>query len=185
MKLTMPWTAPEIHLNGVGGKLDDVRQALGREVDQLADVGSQAATAARDTSTHAGEVVQKVLAQRARDLGSHVQSMGHDLRQMRLTTEPRRKGRDVLPGLALLGGLGAGFGAGLALTYFLDPDRGRDRRTLLRDRLTKLTRLGRQTVADTARGFRNRSVGVMDEPREIVQPDSHERAAEGIPVPIG
>ena len=235
MKLTMPWNATEAHHNGMSGTLDDVRQALGKEVDHLAhvaaqlghnigqqakvvshDAGAAAATAPRDTSRGTGTVARQILdgaaalgptiarmsRRRVRDVGHDVQSLGQELRRVRLTTEPRRTRPDMMPGIYLLGG----FGAGLALMYFLDPSRGRRRRALLRDRLTKWTRVGRETATGRARDVRNRTVGVMAEARkavsgavegaaqgseaetatyETVQRSTEEYTPEGTRVPIG
>jgi len=231
MKLTMPWTATEVHSNGIGSTIDEVRQALTKEVDHLAnvatqlrrelgdqtskvghDAGAQATTTAQDASRNAGALGRQLLAGaaaigpqlamlgrgRMRDLGRNVQTLGKDLRHVRLTTEPKRTGPDLVPGICLLGG----FGAGLALMYFLDPDRGRRRRVLLGDRLAKLTRFGRATAVDKATDFGNRTVGVMAEARRAVttgigiEPEpseletstyelTQEAASEGTRVPIG
>jgi len=63
-------------------------------------------------------------------------AVARDLRHVRLTTQPKQTKPDFMPGISLL----AGFGAGLALMYFLDPERGRARRNILRDKLTVWTR---------------------------------------------
>lgn len=198
MKLTMPWTATDRHLNGATDKLDDVRQAVGREVDHIAQVASQlgrdadaqAEEVAHDAGKQTGAVVnrlmgtaatlgptialmgrQKVrgLSQQAQtlshDVGQQASTLGHELRQVRLTTEPRQSGQS---GIALLGGLGIGVGAGIALMYLLDPERGKDRRRMLMDRLTKWTRAGRDAAAEKASAFADRTVGVMSDLRNSV-----------------
>jgi ABC-type transporter Mla subunit MlaD len=209
MKLTMPWTATNGHLNGATDKLEDVRNALGREVDHLAQVAGQVGreattqveSVAHDTGKQTGAVVnrlvetaaalgptiavlgrQKVrglgkqaqtlthdLGQQAQtlthDLGQQAQTLGHDLRQVRLTTQPQRSGRS---GIALLGGLGIGVGTGIALMYLMDPERGKDRRRMLLDRLAKWTRAGRDAAAEKASAFADRTVGVMSDLRQSV-----------------
>ena len=189
MRLTMPWT--------------DVRGALGKEVDQLALFGAQAATVARSGSANTGAVVQKLVdsaaivapqvaalgRQRVRDLGHDVQLLGHDLRQIRLTTAPRavpttRPAIAVLAGVGV--GLGAGIGVGLTLMYLLDPEKGKQRRVQLRERVTGWARRRRTVAAETA-DFQSRTVGVMAERRtEVPTPEMAEEATrEGLRVPVG
>lgn len=55
-------------------------------------------------------------------------------------------------GLALLGGLGLGAG----LMYFLDPDRGQKRRTMLRDSLTHTNEAAGKTARDLHRRHENK-----------------------------
>jgi hypothetical protein len=189
MNLTIPLTDTKVDTNGVADKLDDVRKALSNEADQLADVaaqiskdvGKQASGAASHASSNAGSFIDQIwrsagdLAssiaasgrRSASDLGRDVQTLGEDLRKVRITTEPKNTGPDLKPAIALLGGVTSG----LALMYFLDPDRGRRRRALLRDQLTKWTRLGRERAAGTAKDFRNRTVGVMHEAQRAVMRD--------------
>ena len=183
MRLTMPWTAGEVHHNGVSSAMEDVRQQLGREVDHLAhvaaqlgrDIGQQAksATAARDTSKDAGTRARQLL-EGATALGPAIAFMGRrrmrELRQVRLTTEPKQTRRNSRPGLALVAGLAIGVEVGLALMYFLDPDRGRRRRVLLGGQLAKWTRIGRQTATERAKLFTSRTVGVMAEARRPLEP---------------
>lgn len=193
MKLTIPLIDNEVDThtvtNGVADKIDDVRKLLSNEADQLAvvasqvgkDVGAQASQAASQASTNAGGFIDQIwrsagqLAnsiaaggrRSASDLGRDVQTIGDDLRKVRLTTEPRKTGPDLMPAIALLGGVTTG----LALMYFLDPDRGRRRRALLRDQLTRWTRIGRERASDTAKDFRDRTVGVMHEAQKAVRGD--------------
>jgi gas vesicle protein len=194
MKLTMPWTATNGHTNGAADKLDDVRKAIGNEVDHLAQVaaqmgreaGAQADTAARDVARDAqkqtgvamsrladlaatlGPTIAVMGRQKMRGLGQQAQTLGSELRQVRITTEPRRSGSGVLPGIALIGGLGIGVGAGMALMYLLDPQRGKLRRRRLMARLTEMTRAGREAAAQKANAFADRTVGVMSGVRDSV-----------------
>lgn len=63
--------------------------------------------------------------------------------------------------LALLAG--AGLGAGVM--FLLDPDRGKRRRALLRDKAIHLSRVGSCTVGKISRDIRNRAIGVASEVR--------------------
>jgi hypothetical protein len=192
MNLTMPWTASKGHANGAAEKIEDVRHAIGREVDHLAQVAAQMG---RDAGAHAEDVAHDVTRdaqkqtnvamsriaevaatigptiatlgrQKVRQATEQAQSLGKDLRQVRITTEPPRK--QGLPGIALLGGLGIGIGTGIAMMYLLDPERGRTRRALLRDKLVKWARISRETAEGKAKDLRNRTVGVMAEARKTV-----------------
>jgi hypothetical protein len=53
--------------------------------------------------------------------------------------------------------------AGAALMYFLDPDRGRRRRALVRDQLVRAAHLTGDAVDTTSRDVRNRARGVVAE----------------------
>ena len=81
----------------------------------IADVGAALASSSKQT---------------AKDLSKDANTVARDLRKVRITTEPKQTKPDTLPGITLL----AGFGTGIALMYFFDPERGRRRRTMLRDR---------------------------------------------------
>jgi len=59
---------------------------------------------------------------------------------------------------ALIVGAGAALGAGVM--YLLDPDKGRRRRALLGDKLSKAGRTGREQLARTARDATNRAKGL-------------------------
>ncbi|MDQ3817099.1 MAG: hypothetical protein M3362_05345 [Acidobacteriota bacterium] len=56
-----------------------------------------------------------------------------------------------------------GAAAGAALMYFLDPDRGRTRRALVRDKVVGVTNDIGDAVGKTARDLRNRARGVVAE----------------------
>ena len=139
------------------------------------DARAQAAVAAREVPIAAGVIAQQALrgaAQFGRDLG-------RDIRQWRITKEPPRqqRGPDVMPGVALL----AGVGSGLAIMYFFDPNEGRRRRALLRDQFTKWTRIGRETFAGKAKDVQNRAVGVVYEARKAVARQDVDQAPETVP----
>jgi hypothetical protein len=53
----------------------------------------------------------------------------------------------------------AGFGLGAALMYFLDPDRGRRRRGVAKDKLVHSTRVSVDALGTTGRDLANRAAG--------------------------
>lgn len=63
--------------------------------------------------------------------------------------------------LALITGVGLGAG----VMFLLDPDRGKRRRALLRDKAIRASRVGSCTVGKISRDLRNRAVGVASEIR--------------------
>lgn len=61
--------------------------------------------------------------------------------------------------LEVLGGIGLGAGT----MYLLDPDRGRRRRALVRDKFNRATHVVSREAGKTARDLRNRAQGVIAE----------------------
>ena len=120
------------------------------------DVGSQAASAAKDAPATAATLAQQAL--------RGASQLGRDLRKVRITTEEPKRGPDIMPGIALL----AGLGGGIALMYFLDPGEGRRRRALFRDQVTKWTGIGRRAVEGRAKDLSNRTAGLAHEARKAV-----------------
>jgi osmotically-inducible protein OsmY len=59
----------------------------------------------------------------------------------------------------------AGLGIGTGLMFLLDPDRGKRRRALLRDKCVWMARKTGETFEGTARDLRNRTQGMMSEVR--------------------
>lgn len=177
MNLTLPRNiTTEATANTAKRAIDDVRRLLSHETDRIAHVAEQLSREARMQQTKvlhdAGPQITTVARQlatsgrkTARDLGHDVKSLGGEMRHVRLTTEPRRSGPNLLPGLALVGGIGAGIG----LMYLLDPKSGARRRAALRDRIMQLMRIGSERATGTASEFRNRTVGVMDHARQTVR----------------
>jgi hypothetical protein len=183
--------------NGLATKWDEMQQALSEEADHIAQVASEmgreakarAADATDDASAAAtkhvahanswlsdvvGELLKAFAAagaalaingrKTANDVNRSAQSVAQEARKLRLTTEPVQTGPDFMPGISLL----AGFGAGAALMYFLDPDEGRRRRNTLRDQLTSWSRHASHVAAGTARDLGNRMQGQMYEARKDV-----------------
>jgi len=74
--------------------------------------------------------------------------------------------------LALITGVGVGAG----VMYILDPDRGRRRRALLRDKVIRYTHVSSETAGKISRDLRNRAIGVISELRgsfrDAAVPDS-------------
>lgn len=62
---------------------------------------------------------------------------------------------------------GAGLGAGLM--YLLDPDRGRRRRALMRDKGLRWSRKSRKFVGSTQRDFQNRTKGMGADDRVLAE----------------
>jgi hypothetical protein len=56
-----------------------------------------------------------------------------------------------------------GIGAGAALMYFLDPDRGNRRRALVRDKALSLNRRTRETIEGRMEDLGNRTKGLIHE----------------------
>jgi len=116
-----------------------------------AALGTAIALSGRKSAQDLGDNAQAV----AKDVGGNAQTLAKELRKVRVTTEPKKSGPDFAPGITLL----AGFGAGIALMYFLDPERGRSRRNLLRDKVTAWARQTTDTARGTMRDLSNRAQG--------------------------
>lgn len=127
-------------------------------VKHTQSAGSQALTAARDVPVGASTLAQQAL--------RGASQLGRELRTIRVTREPaaQDRGPDVMPGVALL----AGVGGGLALMYFWDPEQGRRRRALFRDQIGKWTRMGQKKASGKAADLRNRTAGIAHEARKAV-----------------
>jgi gas vesicle protein len=218
MNFTMPWTAQNGHSNvdkvatATTEKLEDVRAALGREADHLAQV---AAKMSREAGAHAENVASDVAhdaqkqtnvamnriadiaatlgptiatfgRQKMREASEQAQNLGQDLRHVRITTEPKRN--DALPAIAVIGGLGIGLGLGMAAAYLFDPERGALRRKVLSERLARLTRDTRAVAAEKANALRDtvtNGIGVPDEPLIAEELEStYETWPEGNRVPM-
>ena len=161
-----------------GAQVGNAARDLGNQAAKATeDARAQAAVAAREVPVAATVIAQQALrgaAQLGRDLTGN-------LRQWRITREPaiqKQRGPDVMPGVALL----AGVGSGLAIMYFFDPNEGRRRRTLLRDQITKWTRIGRESFAGKAKDVQNRAQGVMYEARKAVAKQDVDQQTETTPV---
>jgi hypothetical protein len=66
------------------------------------------------------------------------------------------------------GALLTGLGLGLGLMYFLDPERGRRRRALVRDRLAHSAHVSADAVQATRRDLSNRASGVVSRVRNTL-----------------
>jgi len=120
-----------------------------------AALGTAIALSGRKSAQDLGDDAQTV----AKDVGGNAQTLAKELRKVRITTEPKKTGPDFAPGITLL----AGFGAGIALMYFLDPERGRARRNMLRDKVASFARKASETASGTARDLSNRAQGAAHE----------------------
>jgi gas vesicle protein len=185
MQLRMPKIqARQIKTNGIAGTVDDVRRMVSEGAEQVAEqvahvaeqLGTEAGKLGQDAGKEAGKVGRDVSAEAAklgkewrttgevnlRALGKDIRALGKDIRQLRVTREKR--GSDVMPGIALL----AGLGGGMAVMYFFDPEQGRRRRALLRDQAVKWTRISRERLSGRAEDLRNRTIGLTHEARSAL-----------------
>jgi len=79
----------------------------------------------------------------------------------------------------LIGFLGA-LGAGAALMYFLDPERGRTRRALIRDKAAGLSHDVQDAIGSKSRDLRNRAQGLLHEAKSTFSPTPDEPTREGM-----
>jgi hypothetical protein len=136
-----------------------------------------------DIAATLGPTIAAVGRQKMRHATEQAQSLGQELRQVRITTEPKRN--DALPGIAVIGGLGIGLAIGIAATYLFDPERGALRRKNLSERLARLTSDTRAVAAAKASTLREtvtNGIGVPDEPL-IAEELEYETWPEGTRVP--
>lgn len=172
-----------------GSQAADVAKDIG---SQAADIGSQAIKATQSAGGQAVAVAREIptgAASLAQQALKGLSQLGRDVRSVRVTREPPPppRGPDVMPGIALLGG----FAGGLALMFFLDPEQGRRRRALLRDQITKWTRIGREAATGKAKDVRNRTIGAVHETRKAVtglageQSEAETETSEYATIPVG
>jgi len=84
--------------------------------------------------------------------------------------------------LAVLGGLGAG----AAAMYFLDPDRGTTRRSLVRDKVVGLSNDARKAIEGRAKDLRNRASGLAHEAKGLLAVGQNsEKGPAGFVPPAG
>jgi hypothetical protein len=88
-------------------------------------------------------------------VGERIGSLGRDVRSLRITRKPEPNTAGTA-GLALLGGLGTG----MALMFFFDPEQGRRRRALLRDKLVRWTNVLTRMLRGRAADLQNRTAGL-------------------------
>ncbi|MEZ5402076.1 MAG: BON domain-containing protein [Bryobacteraceae bacterium] len=70
----------------------------------------------------------------------------------------------------IAGGMAAAAGTGALLMFFFDPDRGKARRTTVRDKTTSTVRHGRKTVEGICADLSNRAYGVKSEIERRIDP---------------
>jgi hypothetical protein len=68
-------------------------------------------------------------------------------------------------------------GAGAALMYFLDPDRGKTRRELVRDRAVGLSKDVQSAIGKRTRELKDRAHGVLHDARAAFAGNGSETAA--------
>jgi hypothetical protein len=177
------------YTHDAGSHVSDVADDASKQASKIAkDATNKAQSVATDPAGQAGSLANDVLKaaaglgtavvlsgrKTADDLSGTAQSVAKDLRNVRITTEPKKTNPDFMPGITLL----AGFAAGIALMFFLDPERGRARRNLLRDKLMSWTRQASATATGTTRHLSNRAQGAVYETRRQIQGQSQGDAAD-------
>ena len=186
MQFRMPkFEASQPKTNGLAGTMEDVRRKVSEGAEQAAEqvahvaeqLGEKAGKLGQEYGRGAGKVGREVSRevseeaarlskewraagdQNLRNLGKDVRALTKDVRQLRVTRE--QPGPNIMPGIALL----AGLGGGLAVMYFFDPEQGRRRRVLLQDQANKWMRISRERLSGRAEDLRNRTIGLTHEAR--------------------
>ncbi|HEY7598751.1 MAG TPA: hypothetical protein VH741_02400, partial [Candidatus Limnocylindrales bacterium] len=140
----------------------------------IGDARRTVADSAEQVSKGAGQA-----ASRATELGHGVRGAVDDLRSLRVVRQqpPRR---DPWPGLALIGGIGAG----VAAMFLLDPRDGARRRALVRDKLGRWSRVAAREARGRSKDIANRTQGLIHEVRSAIparEVDEPQPMTEGQP----
>ena len=161
---------PKIKSEEINTMVDDTKKAVGSGMDQLAvaagQLGREAGKLGRKAGKRGGELKEELTKagdENLKNLRADLKGLSQDVRSLRVTREKR--GPDIMPGIALL----AGLGTGLAAMFFFDPEQGRRRRALLRDQVTKWSRVAGESLSGQMQDLRNRSIGVAHELRRGVE----------------
>jgi hypothetical protein len=141
------------------GKVGEQAARLGQEAGRLGQqygrqASSEAARLSRELAATGGAA--------AAGGATNLRALGDDLRSLRVVR--RSAARESIPGIALISGLAGG----LAAMFFLDPEQGRRRRTMARDKLGKWLRLALRGASGRTVDLRNRAIGVAHEARSAV-----------------
>lgn len=165
---------PRVKAQDVDAVAQETRKAVDTGIEQVAiaadEIGREAGKWGREAGKRGSELTRELSKELAKasdrnlkDLRTDLKGLSDDVRALRVTREKR--GPDMMPGIALLAGLGAGLGA----MYFFDPEHGRRRRALMRDQLTKWSRITSESLNGQMKDLRNRSVGMAHELRRGVE----------------
>jgi gas vesicle protein len=79
---------------------------------------------------------------------------------------------------ALWKGIGVGAGLGAGLMFLLDPDRGRRRRALARDKAIHLAKSTEKIVGARSRDLGNRASGAASRIRSLIRGEAESAAAD-------
>ena len=139
----------------IGGTIDSARRIIGDARKTLSESGDQIAHGAQQVAQGAQQTAQRV-GQVGQDLRGRVDNVK--------ALELRRKRRDPWPGVALV----MGVAGGVAAMFLFDPQDGKRRRALLRDKLGKWSRAASDTAHGRAKDLRNRSQGLIHETRKAI-----------------
>jgi hypothetical protein len=177
---------PKIRGEDISAVIDDTAKAVGEGVgvvaSQVADTAGQLARDASKVSAKAGKRGRERGRELSRDLAaageegiktlaSDLRALGNEIKSYRITRE--KPSSNMLPGVALLGGLGSG----MAAMYFFDPDQGRRRRALFRDQMVKWSRIAQRNINGQLKDLQNRTMGMSHELRSAID-ETTGRAAE-------
>jgi hypothetical protein len=165
---------PKVDTKEIGAAVEDTARAAAHGVEQIAGqvavaagkIGREAGKAGRKAGKRGRELSQDLARsgeEGIRGLSHDLGALGDDVRSLRITR--KKRGPNMLPGIALL----AGLSGGLAAMYFFDPEQGARRRALLRDQIVKWSRITSERVEGQAKDLRNRSAGLVHEVRRAVE----------------
>jgi hypothetical protein len=155
LKATLPKVdagkVAEASVATVAAVVEDAKRAIGAGAEQAAEragqIGQEAGKISKTIAT-TGE-------QNLRSLSTDLRELGRDVKTLRITRATKSR-PSMVPGLAIL----AGIGGGMAAMFFFDPEEGRRRRALLRDQLNKWLRQLRGAFGGRAADLRNRAGGL-------------------------
>lgn len=129
--------------------------------DRASGIAGAAASVASDLPKVELPDLGKAVAPAAKAVGDGVSAVADSFRGIGKGIEQWRKPKKQEPPVAEAGiALLAGMGGGMALMYFLDPEQGRRRRSMLVARLGRWSRTASGALGSGGRGLADRSQGV-------------------------
>lgn len=114
----------------------------------------------------------------------HNLSGGRKMKFLHRRPKSKRQARQVVTNAAIPA---AAFAAGLAAMYALDPERGRRRRAVVRDKVVHAVKLTRDRLGKTARYTKGKTSGLLSETRSMLRRDqvSDEQLRERVRSALG
>jgi cell division septum initiation protein DivIVA len=188
MTLTLPLIGRRSKAKEARATAGELRQRISRAVEQSADVaGRQADVLGKEAGKRAAQIAEQatklgqeyghkasVEAERlGRELAvtgakaaatgaANLRELSGELRSLHVVR--RNRLRDSLPGFAVLSGIATG----IAAMFFLDPEQGRRRRAMARDKLLKWANDAQRVIGGKTKDMRNRAVGAAHEARSAI-----------------